>query len=1102
MKTSVSFIGLIWLVLFSWIGADEINFNQQIRPILAERCFACHGALKQESSLRLDSATMLHQGGDSGDVLDLETPNDSELLLRVTDEDESVRMPPEGKMLSASEVDLIRNWIEQGAKIPANDVAEIPPEKHWAFIRPVKTRLSSEEATKIGPADSSNVVDALLQRQRSTAGITTTAGKASKRLLLRRVYLDLIGVPPTLVEQQAFLNDSSDDAFEKVVDRLLASPHYGERWGRHWMDIWRYTDWYGLGAQLRNSQKHLRHWRDWIIESLNDDKGYDQFILEMLAADELYPRDRDRIRGTGFLARNYYLFNRTTWLDSTLEHTSKAFLGLTMNCAKCHDHKYDPLSQLDYYRMRAIFEPHQVRLDPLPGVVDLEKDGLPRVFDAHPDAKTYVHRRGNEKDPDLSFEVKADSPGFFKFGNLQPALIELPPEAANPALQEFVLQDRVAATTREIKALEQQLAATRLAVTQAAKQPSSQQPQEKRTPYDQVKLAAPSLNLSFIRDSFDRLDAKTWLVKSGRWKTDQGRLVQSESGATRKVVETRHDHPTDFLLEAVLSVSAGEMWKSFGVSFDASTHHEKTVYLSAYKDSKIQISYSNHGKSVYPSNALIQLPVDLNRDYRLRIAVRGNLINVSLDGKHLLTYDFPGSRQAGKLQLMSFDSVASFDSLHVARLSRDVQLYSAGPSAAESLEQAELKVEFLKAKLAAAQLKIKKLESSYHADLAKAKQQKDVAARVQGAALAARQYEVAAATVAVKEWQMKRAAASPAEQAQLNKSLKAAQKSLQAAQQSLEHPGEKYEAIRASRKALEGPDEKPESRNRPFPTTSTGRRTAFAKWIIHPNNPLTARVAVNQIWMRHFGQPLVEPVTDFGRRTQAPLHQELLDWLAVDLMENGWKMKRLHKLIILSNAYQMSPQPASTQTSAEHPQAQTNELYTFRSPIRMESQVVRDSLLQLAGTLEERLGGPPIDPKSDTKRRSLYFRQSRDHQNKFVGMFDDADILRCYRRQESIIPQQALTLANSRLAYQSAQRITANLSQELAGQENPEDNQFVKLAFLTILGREPSKAESTTVLQALAELKQLSSGQPNSLSRSRTNIVMALINSNDFVTIR
>ena len=179
-------------------------------------------------------------------------------------------------------------------------------------------------------------------------------------------------------------------------------------------------------------QKHLWHWRDWIIESLEDDKGYDRMILEMLAADELAPTDYQALRATGFLARNYYLFNRTTWLDSTIEHTAQAVLGLTLNCAKCHDHKYDPITHEDYYRFRAIFEPHQVRLDPQPGEPNLDADGLPRVYDDHLDAPTYLHRRGDPKQPDKSIAIQPGVPAFLSDFEQIPSSVELPLPAYAP----------------------------------------------------------------------------------------------------------------------------------------------------------------------------------------------------------------------------------------------------------------------------------------------------------------------------------------------------------------------------------------------------------------------------------------------------------------------------------------------------------------------------------------------------------------------------------------------------------------------------------------------------------------------------------------------
>ena len=227
------------------------------------------------------------------------------------------------------------------------------------------------------------------------------------------MYLDLIGIPPTPDELHAFLKDTSPDAYEKVVDRLLASPMYGERWGRHWMDVWRYSDPFGNGEEYRYSQRHVWRWRDWIIESLNADKGYDRMILEMLAGDEVAPGDRDTLRATGYLARNWYKFNRTAWIQDTVEYTAAGFLGITLRCARCHDHKYDPISQADYYRFRAVFEPHDVRIDPVPGQPDVNKDGVARAFDKTPDAPTYLFVRGDERTPDKSRPLTPGVPGVF-----------------------------------------------------------------------------------------------------------------------------------------------------------------------------------------------------------------------------------------------------------------------------------------------------------------------------------------------------------------------------------------------------------------------------------------------------------------------------------------------------------------------------------------------------------------------------------------------------------------------------------------------------------------------------------------------------------------
>ncbi|MCA1685587.1 MAG: DUF1549 domain-containing protein, partial [Planctomycetia bacterium] len=282
-----------------------------------------------------------------------------------------------------------------------------------------------------------NPIDAFLASRHESLGLNPSP-EAERDVLLRRVSLDLTGLVPSPGELRAFLADPSEDAYERAVDRLLASPRYGERWARHWMDVWRYSDWDGYGAEVRESRPHIWRWRDWIVESLNAGKGYDRMVAEMLAADESSPDDPGRLRATGFLARNWYKFNRNAWLDNTVEHTGKAFLGLTINCARCHDHKYDPVTQREYYQFRAIFEPHDVRADPVPGQPDPARDALARVYDARPDAPTFLFLRGNEKEPDKDHPLPPGVPAVVGVaGAFEVKTVALSREAAYPGLRPF-----------------------------------------------------------------------------------------------------------------------------------------------------------------------------------------------------------------------------------------------------------------------------------------------------------------------------------------------------------------------------------------------------------------------------------------------------------------------------------------------------------------------------------------------------------------------------------------------------------------------------------------------------------------------------------------
>jgi hypothetical protein len=904
-------LGLLVLAVDGLNAAERVDYVRQIKPILTTHCYTCHGALQQKSGLRVDTARFLRDGGDKGPAILPGQSDESLLIDRVTGRNGLRRMPPAdaGEALAEREIALLRAWIDQGAGAPTDEKPEADPREHWAFRAPSRPAVPClRNSTPV-----SNAVDSFLAAEWEKRGLVPQP-MADRRTLLRRVYLDLIGLPPTRDEQVAFLADPAPDAYEKVVDRLLASPQYGERWGRHWMDIWRYSDWWGLGAEVRNSQKHIWHWRDWIVESLNADKGYDQMLREMLAADELYPTDLDRLRATGFLARQYFKFNRNTWLEEVVEHTSKAFLGLTFNCAKCHDHKYDPIAQVDYYRLRAFFEPYQVRTEEVPGEVDFEKDGIPRAFDCNLDAPTYRFERGDERRPLKEKPIAPGLPPLLALGELKITPIALPLEAHAPGQRLFVLVD-------QLRAAERQVTAARAALAQA-------------------------------RTNAKKASAHTAAAVIGAGLRSATALVMARA-ALPVVAQARAA-----VLLAEKSLTAAEAQ-----------------------------------------------PVALNAR---AVADRARLVQPTLNAPEL-------AQQAAR-----------------------AERHAALARCEEDLARAEL-------------------------ELLRADSRKRAAA------------------------EQKRTAAGTA---------------LAAARKALEKPGESYTPLRGALKTLESNLESEASRDRPFPTMSSGRRSALARWLTDPRHPLTARVAVNQVWARHFGQPLVATVFDFGRKGTPPTHPQLLDYLAVEFMESGWSMKHLHRLLVTSNAYRLASSsvgaaPANRMVDPE------NRWYWRMNPVRMEAEAVRDSLLHLAGALDPLMGGPSLDPVKDAAslRRSVYFVHSHNEHHKFLSLFDGANVLECYRRAESIVPQQALALSNSKFALDMAGRINARLLQQLA---DVSDGEFVRAAFEAVLAATPSPSEQAECERALTELQRLlqQQKQPDPVHRARRDLIQALANHNDFITVR
>jgi hypothetical protein len=341
------------------------------------------------------------------------------------------------------------------------------PAYAWRPFQPVARPPVPQVPHPAAPAlvDPRGPIDAFIEDALLARGLEPRP-EAPKEVLLRRVSLDLTGLSPSPRELEDFAADTSPDAYEKVVDRLLASPSYGERWGRHWMDVWRYSDWAGWGEQVRDSQPHIWRWRDWIVESMNEDKPYDRMVVEMLAGDELAPLDPSTLRATGYLARSFKLLSREAWMQEAVDHCAQAFLGLTAGCARCHDHMYDPISQKEYYQLRAFFEPYNVRLDRVPWEADTKRDGVARVFDAAPDVKTYLFIRGDDRRPDKEHPLLPGFPAALGAAACDPQAVSLPLAAYAPEKQESARAEALRAADVAVTAARE---AFRAALTAPAK---------------------------------------------------------------------------------------------------------------------------------------------------------------------------------------------------------------------------------------------------------------------------------------------------------------------------------------------------------------------------------------------------------------------------------------------------------------------------------------------------------------------------------------------------------------------------------------------------------------------------------------------------------
>ena len=920
----------LWLLLAGLPGTELVraeppaaeapDFATVVAPLLARHCGACHGPVTVESGWRIDLRERAFAGGDSGlPGIVAGKPEASEIVRRITTDDAEARMPAGADPLPAEERAILASWVAAGAPWP-DDSATLPaalfpdaqkPSSHWAF-QPIVRPPLPEIAGVTHPIDAFVV-------QGLAASRLAIQPEAPPATLLRRIFFDLVGLPPTPADVQAFTADvaarGTDAAFADLVDRLLASPGFGQRWARHWLDAVRFAE--SNGFEMNQMRPNAWRYRDWVIESLNADLPYDAFIRAQLAGDSC-----GADVATGFIVGGAWdqvkspdpvltANQRADELHDMVSTTSSAFLGLTVGCARCHDHKFDPIPQTDYYRLKAIFA----------GVEHGERE------------------------------------------------VTLPSEPPR--------QDRRAEIARLLA--EAGVGSLRRAVTH-------RQNVDRFAPTPARFIRFTILETSGAEPCLDELEV---------FSTDDRNVARGATPTSSGDFAGNASH-------VLAHVNDGQVGNEH--SWISNTPGTGWIQLELPATETVDRVVWSRDRSPEPK-------------YADRVATRYE-IALSTDG-------VDWSPIASDLDRRPFgDSTAAPDEAPAATPPGSV----ADPASVAG------KISALKAELATLD---------------------------RGPMAYAGRFTEPGAT-----FRMFRG-----------------------------DPTQPREEILPGPLSRIGSGPWPEA---PI-SAEAARRRALADWIVDPGNPLTARVIVNRLWHHHFGTGLVDTPSDFGAGGGRPSHPELLDWLASELIANGWRLKSIHRLIVTSRAWRQGGAPSDAALALD---AQDRLLWRY-PPHRLEAEAIRDAILATSGSLNPQAGGPGFDLfvananyvkvyetktefSADDFRRMIYQNKPRSELDTFFGAFDCPDAGQIQpKRTSSTTPLQALNLLNGAFLIDQADRFAARVASE-AGDDKA--NQ-VRLAFLLAFGREATAAEIAAATKLVADY-----GLPA--------LCRALYNANEFLSVR
>ncbi|MBD3673566.1 MAG: DUF1549 domain-containing protein [Planctomycetaceae bacterium] len=1006
-------------------------FKGQVRPILMNRCGTCHGVDVIEGEFDLTDRAGLLKGGATEPAVNLKVPKESYLIRLVTHKEQPY-MPYEEERMPQAEIDAIRKWIELGAPYDKPLVEEkiaVTPWQEKQIADDADEFWSFRKLKVVDPPRftddrwANNEIDRFILAKLGEKGISPNA-RADKRTLIRRAYYDLVGMPPTPAEVQSFLNDDDPQAYSKLIDKLLANEHFGERWARHWLDVSRFAESHGFEQDY--DRPYAYHFRDFVIQAFNQDMPFDQFVRWQLAGDEIAPEDPQALMATGFLGAGVFPtqitaneVERTRYdaLDDMAATTGNAMLGLSIGCARCHDHKYDPIPQGDYYRFISTFTTavrSNVDVDMTP---ERTAERLAAWEQQHtPKQQALADYEQNELQN--RFEQWLTSADLKN----QSLLAE----------SDWVLFDQLDGTSKNGATLTRQADGSLLAT---GKNPNNDIYTFTSQPLIPGQLIA-AIRLEALSDPS--------MKKGGPGRADNGNFglsrirvfVEKKDGQDRrelKLIEPQVDFQQN---DANLSIASS-------LDDDPKTGWAVDPQFGKSHWATFQVATETAVKPTSEERLVVELEFNVNTKHAI--------------GRPRLSYSVKPSRP---------DATGKVADLSILRAINEL---------AETGD-----VEKLKANTRDALLDHFRRQDPKWRALNEAVQ-KSLAAKPQP-----NLEKMMIVSEGVKPIRHHTQGADFFEETFYLRRGDNEQKAGVAEQGFLQV------LMRGESSSDEWKVEPPNDDSK-----LSYRRTSLANWITDTKDGpghLLARVIVNRLWQHHFGEGIVSTPNDFGAQGKKPTHPELLDWLANYLIENDWRLKPVHKLIMTSAAYTQSSAYDETKAKADP----GNQLLWRYEPHRVEAEIIRDSMLAVSGTLDETMFGPGTLDMGH-KRRSIYFMIKRSKLIPFLTVFDAPEpLVSVGGRPATTVAPQALIFMNSPYVREYA----GNFARQLLSSDSATAD-IVKAGYWKALSRDPNDRELQTTIDFVdAQTKSYAAeeqAKPRELAVS--DFCQALFSLNEFIFI-